>query len=83
MTRQTRDAVRAFVPDGLGVLNVGAGPIEGAVERVARMRAAGKRVIMLTSAATQPLLGALEEAEARPRSRLRPRGVSTEPHAER
>ncbi|MEO1102568.1 MAG: hypothetical protein AAFW98_02365, partial [Pseudomonadota bacterium] len=48
------DRFDVFVLDGFGVLNVGSSAIPGACERVAAMRAAGKRVIVLTNAATFP-----------------------------
>jgi len=41
-----------FVLDGYGVLNVGANPVPGAAERVAKLRAAGKRILVLTNGAT-------------------------------
>ena len=44
--------VDAFVLDAFGVLNVGATPIPGAVERIAQLRAMGKRLIVLTNAAS-------------------------------
>lgn len=44
----------AFVLDAFGVLNVGATPIPGAVERMVRLRATGKRLIVLTNAASDP-----------------------------
>lgn len=44
-----------FVLDSFGVLNVGDTPIGGAVARVASLRAAGKRVAVLTNAAAHPL----------------------------
>lgn len=44
----------AFVLDAFGVLNVGETAIAGAVERVAQMRAAGKRVVVLTNGASYP-----------------------------
>lgn len=50
-----------FVLDGFGVLNVGAAPVPGAPERIAEMRRAGKRVIVLTNAATYPPAVGLEK----------------------
>lgn len=50
----TFDRFDAFVLDGFGVLNVGSRAVDGAAERVAAMRAAGKSVVVLTNAATQP-----------------------------
>ncbi|CAN0605362.1 unnamed protein product, partial [Ectocarpus sp. 12 AP-2014] len=44
--------VDAFVLDAFGVLNVGSTPIPGAVERIAQLRAMGKRLIVLTNAAS-------------------------------
>ncbi|TCP43244.1 HAD-IIA family hydrolase [Rhodovulum marinum] len=41
-----------FVLDAFGVLNVGDTPIPGAVERMARLRAMGKRLCVLTNAAS-------------------------------
>jgi len=45
----------AFVFDSFGVLNVGETPIPGARERIDGLRAAGKRVFILTNAATVAL----------------------------
>ncbi|MEX0320494.1 MAG: HAD-IIA family hydrolase [Ruegeria sp.] len=42
----------AVVFDAFGVLNVGERPIQGAAERVAMLRAAGKRLFVLTNAAS-------------------------------
>ncbi|MFK7764579.1 MAG: TIGR01459 family HAD-type hydrolase [Roseobacter sp.] len=44
--------VDAFVLDAFGVLNVGATPITGAVDRIAELRALGKKLIVLTNAAS-------------------------------
>ena len=44
----------AFVLDAFGVLNVGATPIAGAVGRMAELRARGKRLAVLTNAASDP-----------------------------
>ncbi|MEP1442245.1 MAG: HAD-IIA family hydrolase [Hyphomicrobiales bacterium] len=44
--------VDAFVLDAFGVLNVGGTPIDGAVERIAQLRAMGKKLIVLTNAAS-------------------------------
>jgi HAD superfamily hydrolase (TIGR01450 family) len=49
----------AFVLDAFGVLNVGETPIPGAVDRIARMRAAGCAVCVLTNGASQPRAAAL------------------------
>ncbi|WP_198663030.1 HAD-IIA family hydrolase [Cohaesibacter intestini] len=46
------DQYDAFVFDAFGVLNVGEVPIEGAVERIAELRAQGKRLFVLTNAAS-------------------------------
>ncbi|WP_108658626.1 TIGR01459 family HAD-type hydrolase [Acuticoccus kandeliae] len=54
-------AYDVFVLDGFGVLNVGEAPIAGAVERIGQMRAAGKRVIVLTNAATNPPAASVEK----------------------
>ncbi len=43
----------AFVLDAFGVLNVGATAVPGAVARIARLREAGKRLIVLTNGATR------------------------------
>ena len=45
------DAYDVFVFDGFGVLNVGHAAVPGAVRRVAALRAAGKRLFVLTNAA--------------------------------
>ncbi|MDH3666130.1 MAG: HAD-IIA family hydrolase [Paracoccaceae bacterium] len=46
--------IDVFVLDGYGVLNVGASVVPGAPARVAALRAAGKRVLVLTNGATRP-----------------------------
>jgi len=46
------DEFDIFVLDGYGVLNIGTDPVPGAAERVASLRAAGKRIIVLTNGAT-------------------------------
>ena len=51
--------VDAFVLDSFGVLNVGETPVPGAVERMARLRAMGKRLIVLTNAASTPRSAAI------------------------
>jgi HAD superfamily hydrolase (TIGR01459 family) len=53
------DRYDAFVLDAFGVLNVGDTPIPGAVERMAALRAMGKRLIVLTNAASYPRTTAL------------------------
>lgn len=50
-----------FILDAFGVLNIGETPIVGAVERVAQMRAAGKRVAVLTNGASYPRTVALHK----------------------
>ncbi len=44
--------VDAFVLDAFGVLNVGGTPIDGAVDRIAELRAMGKKLVVLTNAAS-------------------------------
>lgn len=44
--------IDVFVFDAFGVLNVGETPIPGAVERIAELRALGKKVFVLTNAAS-------------------------------
>ncbi len=51
----------AFVLDAFGVLNVGEMPIPGAVERIARLRRRGKRLVVLTNGAAQSRRQALEK----------------------
>jgi HAD superfamily hydrolase (TIGR01450 family) len=46
--------IDVFVLDGYGVLNVGTGAVPGAVARMAELRAAGKRLFVLTNGATYP-----------------------------
>ena len=53
--------VDAFVLDAFGVLNVGGTPIEGAVERMAQLRDLGKRLIVLTNAASDDHAFAIEK----------------------
>ena len=53
------DRVDGFVLDAFGVLNVGEAPISGAAERLARLRAMGKRLLVLTNGATQARAAAL------------------------
>ncbi len=50
-----------FVFDAFGVLNVGETPIPGAVGRIAELRRAGKRMVVLTNAASYPRAAALEK----------------------
>ncbi|MEM8976618.1 MAG: HAD-IIA family hydrolase [Pseudomonadota bacterium] len=49
------DQFDAFLFDSFGVLNAGETPIPGAAERIGKLRAAGKQVLVLTNAATGPL----------------------------
>ncbi len=53
--------VDAFVLDAFGVLNVGGTPIDGAVERMAELRAMGKKLIVLTNAASDDQAFAIEK----------------------
>jgi glycerol-1-phosphatase len=53
------DRYDGFILDAFGVLNVGEGVIPGAVARIAQMRAAGKRVVVLTNGASYPRAAAL------------------------
>lgn len=48
------DRFDVFLLDGFGVLNVGATAIPGAVQQVEALKTAGKVVIVLTNAASQP-----------------------------
>lgn len=48
------DAFDVFLLDAFGVLNTGETPVPGAPERVAALRAAGKRVIVVSNAASYP-----------------------------
>lgn len=50
-----------FVLDAFGVLNVGDTPIPGAVDRIAALRQAGKRLVVLTNAASYTRRAALEK----------------------
>ncbi len=49
---EIQDRFDAFVFDAFGVLNIGETPIEGACLRIDALRAAGKRVFVLTNAAS-------------------------------
>ena len=53
------DRFDAFVLDAFGVLNVGETAVPGAVARIAQLRAAGKRLVVLTNGATQSRAEAL------------------------
>ncbi len=55
------DQADAFVLDAFGVLNVGLRPIPGAVSRMAELRALGKRLVVLTNAASEPRAAALRK----------------------
>lgn len=55
------DDIDVFVLDGFGVLNVGAEPVPGAVERVAQLQALGKQVLVLTNGATSPVEKTVEK----------------------
>ena len=55
------DEVDAFVLDSFGVLNVGGTAIPGAVACLAELRARGKRLIVLTNAASYPLADAMRK----------------------
>jgi HAD superfamily hydrolase (TIGR01450 family) len=54
------DEIDVFVLDGYGVLNVGKRGVPGAPERVAALRAAGKRVFVLTNGASHPVAQSVE-----------------------
>lgn len=55
------DEVDAFVLDAFGVLNVGETPIPGAVARMAELRARGKKLVVLTNAASDTRTAALRK----------------------
>jgi len=48
-----------FILDAFGVLNIGGTAIPGAVERIAQIRAAGKKLVVLTNGASAPQAAAL------------------------
>jgi len=54
------DEFDVFLLDAFGVLNVGESAIPGAPERIAALQAAGKRVIVVSNAASYPKRVALE-----------------------
>ncbi len=58
------DRYDAFVLDAFGVLNVGDTPIPGAVARMAELRRLGKRLVVLTNAASYPRTEALRKYAA-------------------
>ncbi len=53
----------AFVFDAFGVLNVGEAPIAGAVDRIAKLRSQGKRLFVLTNAASYAFAQVIEKFE--------------------
>ena len=53
--------IDVFVLDGYGVLNIGNSVIPGAPERIAALRAAGKRLVVLTNGATRAPADRLEK----------------------
>lgn len=55
------DELDAFVLDAFGVLNVGQTPIPGAVARMAELRALGKKLVVLTNAASDTREAALKK----------------------
>jgi len=55
------EEIDVFVLDGFGVLNVGQTAVPGAPERVAALRAAGKRVLVLTNGAGHPVGHSVEK----------------------
>lgn len=55
------DRYDGFIFDAFGVLNVGDTPIPGAVGRLADLRRAGKRMVVLTNAASYTRKAALEK----------------------
>lgn len=56
---QVAPHVDAFVLDAFGVLNVGQTPIPGAIDRIAELRGLGKRLVVLTNAASDTRAAAL------------------------
>lgn len=56
---ETGDRFDGYILDAFGVLNVGETAIPGAIERVAWMRAQGKRLVVLTNGASQSRAAAL------------------------
>jgi len=53
--------VDAFVLDAFGVLNVGQTPIPDAVNRMAELRATGKKLVVLTNGASDPRTSAIKK----------------------
>jgi len=58
---QLLDDIDVFVLDGFGVLNVGADPVPGAVERIKFLQQNGKQVLVLTNGATVPVASTVEK----------------------
>lgn len=58
---EAADLFDGFILDAFGVLNVGETAIEGAVARMAELRARGKRLCVLTNAASYTRRGVLEK----------------------
>jgi glycerol-1-phosphatase len=58
---EVADRYDAFVLDAFGVLNVGETPIPGAVARMADLRAMGKKLVVLTNAASYTRAAALQK----------------------
>jgi glycerol 3-phosphatase-2 len=56
---EVADRYDGFIFDAFGVLNVGDTPIAGAVERIAALRRMGKRMVVLTNAASYTRSSAL------------------------
>lgn len=55
------DRIDAYVLDSFGVLNVGDAPIPGAADCIAALRGMGKRLIVLTNAASYTRANAIEK----------------------
>jgi HAD superfamily hydrolase (TIGR01459 family) len=55
------DRFDVFLLDAFGVLNIGESPIPGAPERVAELKRAGKRVMVVSNAASVPLDALLQK----------------------
>lgn len=53
------DRFDGFILDAFGVLNIGGSAIPGAVARIAQIRAAGKKLVVLTNGASAPQAAAL------------------------
>lgn len=58
---EVAEHVDAFILDSFGVLNVGDDPVPGAIERIGELRARGKRLIVLTNAASNPHAEAMKK----------------------